>query len=205
MSIVRTAIVAGTIGSAAIFSASIVLGTGPASGKMPGNTLTGTDVTDISDAKGGGGGGGRGGGGGFGGGGRGGGGFGGGGRGGGFAPGGGGARFGIGGGGPRYGIRSGGGPGYVVRGGGSRYIVRGGSPRFVVRSGRRVAVAPARLGRVAVRTHRVHRIRFRGRLWTSYGYLYVARPYCTGYTPDGCFRRWIYTPVGYRCVKFCPW
>jgi len=199
ISIARTAIAAGIIGAAAIFSASIVLGAGPASGKMPGNTLTGTDVTDISGAKGGGGGGGggRGGGGGFGGGGRG---------GGGFAPGGGGARFGIGGGGggPRFGIR-GGGPGYMVRGGSPRFIVRGGSPRFVVRSGRRVAIAPARLGRVAVRTHRVHRIRFRGRLWTSYGYLYVARPYCTGYTPDGCFRRWIYTPIGYRCVKFCPW
>jgi hypothetical protein len=33
----------------------------------------------------------------------------------------------------------------------------------------------------------------------------LARPVCAGPTPDGCFRRWIVTDFGPRCVKFCPW
>ena len=224
MSMVRTAVAAGMIGSAGIFCAVSVWGAG--------SPPAAADITDLSAQRGGFGGGGRGGGGGgrgggFGGGGRGGGGFGigggggarfgtGGGGGARFGGPGGGARFGVRSGGPRYGVPGGGprfgvrsgGPRYGVRSGGPRYGVRGGGPRYVVRGGRRIGLAPAHVRpgtRVVVRTGRGHRWRWRGRLWHSYGYITLARPYCTGFTPDGCYRRWIWTPVGYRCVKFCPW
>ena len=91
--------------------------------------------------------------------------------------------------------------------GGPRFVGPRGGPRFVTRGGRRIAVAPATcdLATASLRHGHGHRWRWRGRWWHSYGYIAFARPYCTGFTYDGCYRRWILTPVGYRCAKFCPW
>ena len=169
--IVRTAIAAGMLGSAAIFGAAAVLGAGPLTNKQLHTPASqAAAVTDLSAQRGGRGGGG----------------------GGGVRGGGGGARIGVGGGGgARFSIPS---------GGGARFGVRSGSPR--------IGLAPSGVrtgGRVIVRAGNWQRWRWRGRHWRSYGVLYLARPYCTGFTPDGCYRRWILTPVGYQCVKFCPW
>jgi hypothetical protein len=77
-------------------------------------------------------------------------------------------------------------------------IVRG--PRFVWWGGYRRAFVPlAVLGIAAIG----------GSYWYPDGYVSVAQPYCTGYTPDGCQLTW--RMVGFdgggeapQCVQYCP-
>jgi beta/gamma crystallin len=77
-------------------------------------------------------------------------------------------------------------------------IVRG--PRFVWWGGYRRAFVPlAVLGIAAIG----------GSYWYPDGYVSVAQPYCTGYTPDGCQLNW--RMVGFegggeapQCVQYCP-
>ncbi len=77
-------------------------------------------------------------------------------------------------------------------------IVRG--PRYVWWGGYRRAFVPlAVLGIAAIA----------GSYWYPDGYVSVAQPYCTGYTPDGCQLTW--RMVGFegggeapQCVQYCP-
>jgi Beta/Gamma crystallin len=77
-------------------------------------------------------------------------------------------------------------------------IVRG--PRFVWWGGYRRAFVPlAVLGIAAIG----------GSYWYPDGYVSVAQPYCTGYTPDGCQLTWRMVDfdgggAAPQCVQYCP-
>jgi hypothetical protein len=77
-------------------------------------------------------------------------------------------------------------------------IVRG--PRYVWWGGYRRAFVPlAVLGIVAIG----------GSYWYPDGYVSVAQPYCTGYTPDGCQLTWRMVDfdgggAAPQCVQYCP-
>jgi hypothetical protein len=77
-------------------------------------------------------------------------------------------------------------------------IVRG--PRYVWWGGYRRAFVPlAVLGIVAIG----------GSYWYPDGYVSVAQPYCTGYTPDGCQLTWRMVDFdgggqAPQCVQYCP-
>jgi hypothetical protein len=77
-------------------------------------------------------------------------------------------------------------------------IVRG--PRFVWWGGYRRAFVPLTLLGIAA---------IGGSYWYPDGYVSVAQPYCSGYTPDGCQLTW--RMVGFegggeapQCVQYCP-
>ena len=77
-------------------------------------------------------------------------------------------------------------------------IVRG--PRFVWWGGYRRAFVPLTVLGIAA---------IGGSYWYPDGYVSVAQPYCSGYTPDGCQLTW--RMVGFdgggeapQCVQYCP-
>lgn len=72
----------------------------------------------------------------------------------------------------------------------------------------RIVVGPShiiRSPRIGVTSVGWRRWHWQGRYWNFNGYLGLAESYCTGYTVDDCYRRWIETEDGFECVKFCPW